>query len=293
MANALWGRIGDKFLPGFLALNKRDYGAGLERVDFGGNPEGARKTINAWVEKKTENKIKDLIPPKTFNSETNLVLTNAVYFKAEWLSKFKKRSTRERTFKLAGGKKVRAPTMYQRGFFGYGQAGDLQILEMGYQGKRMSMVVLLPRKVAGIAALEKSLSSDKLTVLLAGVRNMQVRVYLPKFKITSDAKLKKALSSLGMGLAFKRRVADFSGMNGIKPPSDGCMYIQDAIHKAFVAVDEEGTEAAAATAVIMGAADSVPPPAPVFRADHPFIFIIRDRVSGAVLFLGRVMNPRK
>jgi serpin B len=152
--------------------------------------------------------------------------------------------------------------------------------------------VLLPKKVDGLATLEDSLSADSLAGLVAKSQRKEVIVFLPKFKFSSGSvKLKKTLSDLGMGEAFARRVAEFSGMNGIKPPQDGCMYIQEAVHKAFVAVDEKGTEAAAATAVIMGATSSVPPPAPIFRADHPFVFLIRDRVSGAVLFMGRVTNP--
>jgi serpin B len=295
VANALWGQKGYKFLNPFLAVNRRDYRAGLESLDFRSNAarEAARKTINAWVEKKTENRIKDLIKKGVLNRDTRLVLTNAIYFLGNWVHQFKEKSTRDAPFRLADGKKVKAPLMYQKERFGYMAGEGFQVAELPYKGKRLSMVVLLPAKPDGLPALEKSLSAEKLKLWLAGLRTRKVMVWLPKFKMTCEFALKKPLVAMGMKKSFTARVGDFSGMNGIKPPSDGCLYISAVVHKAFVEVDEKGTEAAAATAVVMCEATSAGPRIPVFRADRPFLFLIRDKVSGAILFMGRVTNPAK
>jgi serpin B len=292
VANALWARKGEKLLDSFLALNEKSYKAGLERLDFRGDPEGSRKTINTWVEKKTEDKIKDLLPKGIINRETSLILTNAVYFKADWLRPFGKETTHDRPFKPGGGQEIKVPIMYQRASFGYLESGDMQVLEMPYKGERMSMVVFLPRADDGLPALEKTLDADTLATNMEKLRVMEVEAYLPRFRFESAFKLKDHLSALGMAVAFQARVADFSGINGVPPPVDGCMYIQEALHKAFVAVDEKGTEAAAATAVIMGTTESIPPPAPQFVADHAFLFLVRDKTSGAIVFMGRVLNPK-
>ncbi|MBM3317292.1 MAG: serpin family protein [Candidatus Eisenbacteria bacterium] len=295
VANRLWGQEDWPLLPEFLGLVERDYGAGIELLDFrAGEGEPARRTINTWVEKQTQERIKDLIPRGIFDDETALVLTNAVYFKADWAAPFEKNATHEAAFRPAAGREVKVPTMYGRAQFGYAETEDLQLLEMDYLGERTSMVVLLPREVEGLAGLEEAISAESLDGLVAEIGRQEVEVFLPKFEFASGSvKLKETLSDLGMAEAFMRGVADFSGMNGIKPPLDGSMFIQEAVHKAFVAVDEKGTEAAAATAVIMGRATSVPPPAPVFRADRPFLFFIRDRFSGAMLFMGRVTDPTR
>jgi serpin B len=283
-ANALWGQKGYKFLDPFLALNKRDYGAGLQLVDFSGKTELARKTINAWVEKQTRDKIKELLKPGILTVDTRLVLTNAIYFKAEWLTKFDSRMTREMPFRLDAKKSVKVPTMSHDNRFPNGRVGDLQLLELPYVGKRFSMVVLLPKKVDGLAALEKSLTAEKLRLWMESLRPGRVMVRLPKFSVTSEFRLDDQLKALGMKDAFQGGVADLSGMDGKKR----WLFIQAVVHKAFVAVTEKGTEAGAATAVVVGA-ESMPPQ---FIADHPFLFLIRDRVTGAILFMGRVTNPQ-
>jgi serine protease inhibitor len=284
-ANRLWGRKGYGFRPEFLKVTKDHYGAGLEEVDFGGDAEGARKTINAWVEKETHDKIKDLLKPGAVKGGTRLVLTNAIYFKGDWRYQFKKDATREQPFTLADGKQVKAPLMQQKGRFRYGELGDVQVLELPYAGKELSMLVLLPKKADGLADLEKGLSADRLAAALGRLHEFEVEVTLPKFKTTSEFELAKELSELGMPTAFTPE-ADLSGISGGRD-----LYISQVVHKAFVEVNEEGTEAAAATAVVVDPTGAVP--MPVFRADHPFVYLIRDNQTGAVLFLGRLSDPTR
>jgi serpin B len=285
VANALWGQKGEGFKPDFLKLAKDDYGAGLKEVDFAHDTEAARKEINAWVERQTQDRIKDLLQPGVLDPLTRLVLTNAVYFKGDWSSPFKKDLTREEPF-LTGGGKVQAPLMHQSARFKYLDAGALQVLEMPYVGKDLSMVVLLPKKADGLAELEKSLTADKLAGWLGQAREEEVEVGLPKFQATSEFSLKDQLAALGMKKAFVPGAADFSGMNGRDD-----LYITAVVHKAFVDVNEQGTEAAAATGVVVGLRAT--PVRPVFRADHPFVFLIRDTRNDSVLFLGRLVNPTK
>jgi len=288
-ANALWGQKGYGFLPAFLTLTKENYGAGLHEMDFGGDAEGARKTINKWVEQKTQDKIKDLIPRGGVNAATRLVLTNAIYFKASWKEPFQQRATKDAPFALLDGKKVNVPTMRKTHRFGYMENDTLQALELEYRACDLTMVILLPRKADGVTALEKQLTQENLNGWLKQLkRGKKVRLELPKFRFSFGARMRKLLVSLGMTDAFAAGKANFSGMNGGKEP----LWIDAVIHKAFVDVNEKGTEAAAATAVMMaGAAPRPEEPVP-FLCDHPFLFLIRDRVSGSILFMGRVANPQ-
>ena len=286
VANALWGQAGLNFLEEFLALTEKNYGAGLREVDFARKAEEARLIINAWVEEKTKEKIKDLIKPGVLDRLTELVLTNAIYFKGDWLNQFDKKQTREEPFKLKRHEQVKVPMMHIKDKFKYWANDKLQVLELPYEGEELSMIILLPVKVDGLAEVEKSLTIEKLDEWTKGLRKQEVVVYLPKFKMTTDFELAEYLKKMGMLDAFGGD-ADFSGMTG-----DKSLFISNVIHKAFVAVDEEGTEAAAATAVGMRLT-SVPAPPKVFRADHPFIFIIKDIRSKSILFMGRVMNPEK
>jgi serpin B len=286
VANALWGQKGYGFTKDFLTLAQKNYGAGLHEVDFAGATEQARKTINAWVEKQTEDKIKELIKEGMLDSLTRLVLTNAIYFKGDWASQFKKDLTREEPFQLSPAQRVGVPMMRQTHEFNYLDAGTLQILEMPYVGKELSMVVLLPKKVDGLPEVEQSLSTEKVAGWLGKLRKQEVIVSLPKFKTTSEFSLKQELASLGMKRPFAEG-ADFSGMNAGKEE----LYISEVVHKAFVDVNEEGTEAAAATGVIIKARSA--PIQPVFRADHPFVFFIRDTRHDSILVLGRIVDPTK
>jgi len=292
VANALWAEKSFKFQQAYLDRVRRDFAAGIENVDFKSDPDGARRKINAWVEKKTHEKIKDLLAPKTVQELTRLVLVNAVYFKAKWRSPFTVLPSYPETFYAADGSKAEVPTMRQKNHYDYFETPDAQVLELPYRGDRLSMVVLLPKKNDGLPALEKSLTPEKLDGWLRGLASREVFVALPKFRSEYSASLRDALESLGMKEAFVAPAetpqpgqADFSGMTGRRD-----LFVSAVIHQAFVAVDEEGTEAAAATAVAMraGAAPSQPT---VFRADHPFVYLIRDRKTGTILFLGRLAKP--
>lgn len=286
VANALWGQQDYQFLASFTKRVESEYGGHLDRVNFVSAAETARQTINAWVEKQTNDKIKNLIAPDVLDNLTRLVLTNAVYFKGNWAAQFKKDRTTDEPFALLDGGKVQVPMMTQEARFGYAETDTLQILEMPYVGEDLSMVVLLPKETAGIGALEKTLTGENLSKWLAAVRQQEVNVALPKFKTTQRLDLKAVLQTLGMTDAFSLK-ADFSGMTG-QPD----LLISAVIHQAYVDVNEEGTEAAAATAVVMSLKSAVPDRVPVFRADRPFLFLIRDARSGSILFLGRMMNPK-
>jgi len=289
VANALWGQKGYAWLPDFLGVVKTNYGAGLEEVNFAGDTEGARQTINAWVEKETREKIKDLIPQGILTSLTRLVLTNAIYFKGDWANAFNKAHTRDEDFFAAAGRAVKVPMMRQTAQFGYCDGGDLQVIEMTYKGDALSMVVLLPKARDGLAAIEKTLSAETVAGYTAKLSRHNVQVEMPKFKVTGQFMLKEPLAAMGMRLAFDiGGNADLSGMNGRQD-----LFIAAVVHKAFVDVNEEGTEAAAATGVVVGLRSARPEPIPVFRADHPFLFLIRDNKSGCILFMGRLANPKE
>ncbi len=285
IANALWGQRGYKFLETFLDLLKKSYGAGLHEVNFKGETEQARQTINKWVEDQTKNKIKNLIQRGVLDPDILLVLTNAIYFKGDWVKKFDKKLTKDAKFSVKADKTVKAPLMYAKNKFKYKEMESLQVLELPYSGKKMSMVVLLPRKVDGLAGLEAGLSAENLQKWTTGLREKKVKVYLPKFKMTCEFALAQTLSAMGMPTAFSQAAADLSGIDGTD-----LLFISAVIHKAFVDVNEEGTEAAAATAV-PAKAKGRPRPEPVFRADHPFLFLIKDTRSGSILFMGRLVNP--
>jgi serpin B len=284
-ANALWGQKGYPFAPNFVKLMNDNYGAGFNEVDFQDATEASRQTINTWVEKETHSKIKDLLKKGIIKSNTRLVLTNAIYFKGDWASQFKKDVTKEGAFRVTSEKVVKAPLMHQSGNFRHFEDRNVQGLEMPYVGKDLSMVVLLPKQIDGLADLEKALAG-KLAGWLGQMQEQRVDVTLPKFKTASDLLLNQPLIALGMPLPFTEDKADFSGLNDGK----GSLFISAVVHKAFVEVNEEGTEAAAATGVIISD-PSAPPKATAFKADHPFLFLIRDNRNGSILFIGRIANP--
>lgn len=287
MVNRLWGQKGLNFLPAFLDQTQKEYGAGLEELDFAHNVDGARQTINQWVEKQTAEKIKDLIKPGMLGADARMVLTNAIYFKGAWAEQFEKEMTREEAFKLgAGDEKVNAQMMNRSGSYRYAEDDAVQILEMPYVGNEVSMVVVLPRAADGLSKLEKLVDAKWLEAMPGGLKSRQVQVAFPRFKMRTEFELSKVLAKMGMPLAFSDK-ADFSGMT-----SEAKLMIDQVIHQAYVDVNEEGTEAAAATAVTMRLMAIRQPEKPVvFRADHPFMFMIRDTRSGAILFMGKVMNP--
>jgi serpin B len=288
-ANALWAQKEYPFRPAFVKTARDSYHADCEEVDFAQNTEKSRRAINAWVEKKTQDKIKELFKAGVLDSDTRLVLTNAIYFKSAWQNPFNKAATRPADFHLTADRKVKnVPLMHQVEEYRYFDGGSFQLLDLPYERGELQMVVLLPKKVDGLETLEKMLTATRLGDWLAQAKVHQVTTYLPKFKVTSEFSLNKELSAMGMPLAFSRQ-ADFSGLTTSQK-----LFISAVVHKAYVDVNEKGTEAAAATGVAIK-----PTSAPVslqkatFRADHPFVFLIRDRKTGSVLFLGRVTDPRK
>ena len=287
VANSLWPQKGYAFLPDYLALCRKYYSTSVRPVDYVGHTEDARKTINDWVEAGTNRKIVELLNPGVLDGSTRLVLVNAIYFKGNWASQFEARLTENKPFHVSSEKSVTMPLMQQIGDFCYAESPGLQVLELPYVGGDLSMLVLLPRKVDGLGNLEAKLTTQNLASWTANLQSHKVDVFLPKFKVTSEFSLADTLKVLGMSDAFSDR-ADFSGIDGRKD-----LFISAVEHKAFVEVNEEGTEAAAATAVVMelGAAPTRSQPVPVFRADHPFLFLIRDNRSGSVLFLSRVTDP--
>jgi serpin B len=287
VANALWGQKNFGFLPEFRNLTKTDYGAEFTEVDFVNAREEARKTINAAVEKQTNEKVKELLKPNHITPATRLVLTNAIYFKAEWESKFARETTREQSFRVTADKQVKVPTMAQTTKFPYLEGETFHLVELPYAGKELSMLVLVPKKADGLPELEKLLTAEKLAEWRGKTAEAMVTIFLPKFKTRGEFELKKVLTTMGMERSFDQNLADFSGMSGEKG-----LFIQDVIHQTFVDVNEEGTEAAGATAAVIGLGGG-PPKAVTVRADHPFIFLVRDNRSGSVLFAGRIADPTK
>jgi serine protease inhibitor len=285
IANALWPHVDYPFLEAFLILTKEFYGVSITPVDYE-NPEAARQQINTWVEEKTQTKIKELIPTGILDRLTRLVLVNAIYFKGNWASQFAKERTQTAPFLVTPSQKVEAPMMTQEHPFKYGETDRLQILELPYVGNDLSMIVLLPKEVNGLAELETALTAPNLEKWTSRFWETEVRVFLPRFKINQGVKLNGTLASMGMVDAFVEEEANFSGMDG----KENWLYIAAVLHKAFVDVNEEGTEAAAATAVVMKLRAPASPP-PIFRADHPFVFLIRENSTGSILFLGRVVDP--
>ena len=287
IANAIWGQEGYPFLTEFLDVLAVNYGAGLRVLSFLTDPEGSRVIINDWVSDETEGKIQDLIPPTMITTATRLVLTNAVYFNAAWRSPFGEENTRDRTFHLLDGTETQAPMMSQTEHFGYAEGEEYQAVELPYDGGELSMVILLP-DAGGLEAFEDSLDAQRIDAIVNDLSYANVALTMPKFTYESEFGLAQTLADMGMPDAFSTS-ADLSGIDG----EPGRLVITDVIHKAFVLVDEAGTEAAAATAVIMGAT-SAPDDTVVVEVtvDRPFIFLIRDIQTRTILLLGRVVNPQ-
>ena len=285
-ANALWAEQDFQFLDEYITTVEEYYGGKTTNLDFKNEWEASRLIINNWVEDKTNDKIKDLLPEDVIDADTRLVLTNAIYFKAKWLIQFDTDKTSDENFRVNPDKSIKVPMMQRtdrKSIFNYTQNEDLQILEMPYAGEDLSMLILLPLD-DDIEALENSFTIEKLTEWKKSLRRRKVNIYIPKFKFETKYFMKNTLSDLGMPTAFTNS-ADFSGMTGTKD-----LAISKVIHQAFIEVNEEGTEAAATTGVTMMAL-SKKPPTPIFKADHPFIFIIQQKETGNILFMGRVNNP--
>ena len=285
IANAVWGQDGYHFLPDFLDVLAEHYGAGMMAVDFVGAADESRVRINDWVAEETAGKIKDLLPPGVIDHSTRLVLTDAIYFNASWLWPFSPRNTEVRPFHLAGGGTVRVPMMTEtsKEFYGYVKGDRYQAVDVPYSWGELSMTVLLPDE-GTLEAFEGSLDSEMLDRIIDEIETDYVTLTMPLFEFESEFSLGDALAGMGMPDAFGVG-ADFSGMTGSRD-----LWISEVVHKAFVSVDEEGTEAAAATGVVMAASGPSKEPIAV-TVDRPFVFLIRDTGTGTVLFLGRVSNP--
>ncbi|MBD3303996.1 serpin family protein [Candidatus Woesearchaeota archaeon] len=283
-ANALWAQEDYPFLPEYLNLIEKYYAGKATNVDFAGNTEQARKTINTWVEDHTNNKIKDLFAKGVLKPATRLVLTNAIYFKGTWLKQFDKSDTFDADFRVNPEKTVQVPMMsMHEEDFNYFEDDKMQVLEMPYDGEDLSMLILLP-KDDDLKSLESAITADKLSEWNQNLGQETLDVYFPKFTFETKYSLSDTLQAMGMPAAFSMN-ADFSGMDGSK-----MLYISSVIHQAFVEVNEEGTEAAAATGVVMTLKEAMPV-VKTFRADHPFIFLIQEKSTGNILFLGRVIDP--
>ena len=289
IANSLWPQEKYPFRAEFLSLLKKDYGATVTPLDYEKGAEQARVTINQWVDDKTRHRIAEIIGPGVLTDLTRMVLVNAIYFKGTWAAPFPESATQPDKFYTEPDTTISVPFMHKRGRFSYSENDQLQLIALPYAGRQLDMIILLPRSRDGIGQLEKSLTVASLSAWTSGMRDQQVDVALPKFKMSSGFDLAKALRALGMKDAFEMDRADFSGMDG----KSHWLYISAVLHKAYVDVNEKGTEAAAATAVVMVGRAAAPPMEPprVFRADHPFLFLIRDSTTGSILFMARVAKP--
>ena len=292
VANSLWVQNGYHFLDSFLELNQKYYSAGLNFVDFALKTETARKTINTWVENKTQQKIKELIKPSMFDSSTKLVLCNAIYFKGSWLNSFDKKRTVDADFYTSPNKTIKVSMMNQNAKFRFKDFGNFSAIELPCKGGDLSMIIFLPKKINGLKRFEKKLTNNNVKYWINRLSNShkeKVQLSLPKFKTTNEFELSDILGSMGMKSAFSS-LADFSGMTGKKD-----LFIGKVIHKAFVDVSEKGTEAAGATAVTMllkcAMIEEKKPL--IFKADHPFVFLILENSTGTILFVGRIANPLK
>ena len=284
VVNAIWGQKDYTFQPSFLDILAQNYGAGLRILDFINKTENSRITINDWVSDQTEGRIKDLVPQGAITDLTRLVLTNAIYFNAAWLNQFNKDATKNGQFNLVNGQQVTVPMMKQTATTAYTKGEGYQALELPYDGREISMVILLP-DAGRFQEFEQKLEADQVSGIVTNLKSARVNLTMPRFEFDSEFSLKDALAAMGMPVAFTDN-ADFSGMTGKRE-----LFISDVLHKAFVSVDETGTEAAAATAVIVGVTSAPVEPPVEFNVDRPFIFLIRDIPTGEILFVGRVLNP--
>jgi len=287
-ANALWLQRGYPLQSDFESILHEAYQAPLTPLDFTGAPEAARAEINSWTAQHTKDKIRDLLPAGSIHHDTRLVLTSAIYFYGKWRTPFKTADTNQEPFHPLHGDAVKIRFMHQTASFRYAQTNSLQILEMPYDGIPIAFDILLSKANDGLTDLERSLDFQRLATHFSTMTLEKVIVSIPKFRAESTISLNTTLSRMGMAPAFSKTEADFSGIDGRRD-----LYVSDAVHKAFVDVSEQGTEAAAATGIVARPAAIMRPREPiVFRADHPFVFLIRDTTNGVILFAGRFVQPK-
>jgi serpin B len=285
IANAIWAQTGFDIRPQFRDLLSKEYGSDCFNLDFS-DSAAASGRINVWVSEQTSGRIQDLFSPGNLPQNTLLVLTNAIYFRADWELPFSANQSALGDFHVPRqAEPAQRMMMHEHGSFPIMRGDEFDALELPYTGAKMGMLIVLPKSNDGLKVLESKLSGNFLNRVVAGLQPQFVQVSIPKFSVTWQASLKGALESMGIRRAFSAGEADFSGIDG-----NGRLFISDVVQKAYISVDEKGTEAAAATGVIMRPT-AVPMPQGVFIADHPFLYIIRDRESGAILFAGRVVDP--
>jgi len=282
ISNGLWVQNGFSLLDEYVAGVTRYYGAAVRNLDFINDSEGSRETINEWVAQSTLNRILDLIPPGVLKEDTRVVLTNAVYFKASWRKPFYERSTIDAPFVLADGSTIDVPMMNQTGFFKYVATEGCKAVELDYAGGNASMLILLPD--GDIEEFQQEFDADMLETIRRRLSSCNVTLSMPRFEFSRSIQLSQMLRTLGMESAFSD-AADFSGFTGSPD-----LFISEVLHKAFVKVDEAGTEAAAATAVVMGLT-AVPAQPVQMNINSPFMFFILERESGSIVFMGRIMDP--
>lgn len=287
VANALWAQNAFPFNADYLKVIQTYYNGKAANLDFVGDPEGSRQTINNWVSQKTNSKIPELFAKNTINGTVRLALTNAVYFKGNWAKQFKASNTQQKDFTTASGSKIQCSMMDQTDSFKYSETADYQAIEMPYENNDLSMVVILP-KTGKMESLENDLSIDKLSQIKNLFQIEKVNVYFPKLKFNAEYNINNTLKTMGMSSAFDQGQADFSGITGKKD-----LYIGLVIHKSYIDVNEEGAEAAAATGIAMTNMAAARPSEPkIFNADHPFIFAIIHNQSSSILFLGKVNEAK-
>jgi serpin B len=291
-ANQLFVEQTYELVPAFVERTREAFGAPAEPLDFKAAPEPARVYINDWVESKTEHRIKDLIPGGGVDAMTRLVLVNAIYFLGDWMFQFQLDDTRPAPFYLTASETKDVPTMNRTGLFRIAQKEGVTALEIPYKGGEMSMMLLVPSEIEGLAEIEGRLDTKKLDALVGAMKEEEVWLALPSFEVSpfDSLSLGEELVTLGMPLAFDQARADFTGIAKPPDPGDG-LFIGKVYHKGFVRVDEKGTEAAAATAVTMAWRCSFGEPPRELKVDRPFLFLIRDNASGLIVFLGRVSDP--
>lgn len=282
--NAVWGQQNYIFLEDYLNTLAIHYGAGINLLDFTVDPEGARSMINGWVANQTKDLIQDLLGPNSITWDTKLVLTNAIYFYGEWLSTFDKDNTTGRNFELLDGSTILVNTMYQEKYYPYVAEEDYKAIQLSYKGDRMVMVIVVPA-IDTFNEFENSLNHQIWISIVNSLASGKVDLYMPKWEFDTNIDLVEVLKTMGMEDAFEPGGANFSGIDGTHK-----LFISNAVHKAYILVDEEGTEAAAATGYI-AVPTSIEPEPFLFKIDSPYIYAIMDRETNTILFLGRVLNP--
>ncbi len=282
-ANALWWQTGLAPRQEFLQTVRANYGGVLKEADFRGDPAAARRAINAWVSEKTANRVQEFLPADLLTEQTRIVLTNAVAFKGTWAWPFEKTASQREPFHVNAGRKVTVTMMHQERHFNHLDGGHFQAVELPYRGGRFSLVILLPNEADGLPELERSLTPEKLRGWLGKLGDQEVHIALPRFKAGAEFRLRPLLGKLGITDLFDPPKADLSGMSTAAEK----LFVAEVLHKAAIEVNEEGTEARAESENFGHAWNGAIP----FRANHPFLFLVRDIRTGAILFLGRVTEP--